>query len=55
MIGNPPHQRQRLDRRSQHEFLTRAQPQPNAHRYLSQPVKLFIEGERRERRSGKGS
>ena len=55
MIGNPPHQRQRLNRRGQHQFLPRAQSQPHAHGHLGQPVKLFIEGQRSKRRRGDDS
>jgi hypothetical protein len=45
VVGNSPHQRKRLDRRGEHQFLARAQPQANAHGNLGQPVKLIVEGE----------
>ena len=40
MLGDPPHQRQRRDRRGQHQILPRLQLQPDLDGDLGEPVEL---------------
>ena len=50
MFGDPPHQRQRLHRSGHDQFLPRAQPQTNLHRYFGQPVQLLFKRQIRKLR-----
>ena len=47
VLGDPPHQRQGVERRGHHQFLARLQAEANANGHFAQPVELLLVGERR--------